>query len=440
MTQHPIEPQTVEPRIESRRNFLKSSSLLMATGSVVPALASPAEPKLNLNELRVGLIGCGSRGVSAALQILQTQGPIRIVALADAFEHRIAGAHRTLKSNAPASPSPSRFAGLDAFQRLIECDLDVVLLAAPPAFRADHFQACVDAGKHVFVERPIASDPLGVQRMLDINIHALQKRLTVHVGLQRRHLLRYQSLVAKIHEGTIGDIVMARILANAGAPPTRPRNPDQSELTYQIENWRHFGWLGGDPFAEQMSQHLDVIQWALGSLPTEAQGQGGKQTHALGDVFDHHFVEYTFDRGIKVSAQCRRMDGCWNQVGEWIYGTEGSVDFAAGRIIDRQGRVVFEESTKQDGYQLEMQNFIASIRSGKGTNELGWGAEATQSALLGCMASYTGRRLRSEDWKRTPHSWIENLPMQLHASAPVLPDAAGNYGVPIPGQTITKKA
>lgn len=440
MTQHSIEPQTVEPRIESRRNFLKSSSLLMATGSVVPALASTPEPKPNLDELRVGLIGCGSRGVSAALQILQTEGPIRIVGLADAFEHRIAGAHRTLRSHASSSPHPLRFSGLDAYRRLLECDLDVVLLAAPPAFRADHFQACVEAGKHVFVERPIASDPMSVQRMLEINMDAVQKRLTIHVGLQRRHLLRYQSLVAKIHEGAIGDIVMARIIANTGAPSARSRNPDQSELAYQIENWRHFGWLGGDPFVEQMSQHLDVIQWALASLPTEAQGQGGKQSHALGNVFDHHFVEYTFDRSIKVSAQCRRMDGCWNQVGEWIYGTEGSVDFSAGRLFDRQGRVLLEESAKEDGYQQEMNHFVASIRAANGSNELGWGAEATQSALLGCMASYTGRRLRSEDWKRVPPSSMDPLPMQLQASAPVLPDAAGHYAVPIPGQAITRKA
>src|SRR3954449_9811552 len=333
----------------SRREFLKTSAVAVAGAGLASAFAPPVHAA-GSDTLKIALIGCGSRGTSALGQALSTKGSVKLWALADAFSNLLEGflnnAKRQLngeqterrasrKARRPVGnvadkidvPKDRQFAGLDAYRKAIDSGVDVVLLAQPPGYRPQHFEYAVRAGKHVFMEKPVATDPAGIRRVLAAAEEAKKKNLKVGVGLQRRHQPSYHEAIQKIRDGAIGDLVALRAYWNGSHPAKQPfPRGDLSELEFQVRNWYFFSWLSGDHICEQHVHNLDVCNWIKDGHPTEAQGMGGRQVRTgkeYGNIFDHHAVEFTYADGTKMYSQCRQIPGCMTLVAEFAHGTRG---------------------------------------------------------------------------------------------------------------------
>jgi predicted dehydrogenase len=285
----------------SRRDFIKKSSLLVAGGAVAGQLnIAQAAHSFGSDTIKIGLIGCGGRGRGAAVQAMNTTGRVELVAMADAFGDQLQSAYRSVKSEHGDKvdvPEERRFVGFDAYKRVLETDADLVILATPPGFRPLHFEAAVNAGKHVFMEKPVAVDAPGVQRVLATAAESKRKNLAVGVGLQRRHEEAYKETIARLQDGIIGDIILTRVYWNGDGVWVRPRIDRYTEMEYQMRNWYYFNWLCGDHITEQHIHNLDVINWLKNGYPVEANGQGGRQVRKgkdHGQIYDHHFVEFTY--------------------------------------------------------------------------------------------------------------------------------------------------
>ena len=361
----------------SRRDFIKGSSMLLAGGAIPGSLPLPYQ-SLSGNQpaadrpIRVGLVGCGARGTALLQQALNPRhGEVQLVALADTFDDRVQQTIRTLRSgpnrDRVAVDSSRRFVGLDAYRKVMESDADLVILAAPPGFRPLHFAAAIAAGKHVFAEKPVAIDAVGVQQFLATCRTAAELKLAVAVGLQRRHEPAYQATIAQLQSGAIGRINFCRAYWNQGAGRSRPRTKNQSELEYQLRNWNYFNWLSGDSIVEQHVHNLDVINWLLSGHPERAQGMGGRQVRTgseFGQVYDHHAIEFTYSGGVKLLSMSRQMSNCWNTVGEFAHGAMGWADIAAGKIFDLDDRLVWEAEPSDRGHASELESLFAALRSG----------------------------------------------------------------------------
>ena len=428
----------------SRRSFFKDSSLLIA-GSAVGCGLSVAQSAhaAGSDTIRIGLIGCGGRGTSAVDQALSVPGGgVQLTAICDVFESRLQAAYRSLNGKHAGKVNAQRFVGLDGYLGLLASDVDLVYLATPPGFRPLHFERAVDAGKHVFMEKPVAVDAPGVRRVLAAGVAAASKELAVQVGLQRRHEVRYQQCIDRLRQGAIGDPIFARAYWNAAGVWTRPRRKDQSELEYQLDNWYYFNWLSGDHIAEQHIHNLDVINWALASYPVEAQGQGGREVRKggmAGQIFDHHMVEFTYGNGTKLISQCRHIPGCWSEIGEHLHGTEGYCDFSQAKIFDRSRRLIWQCDAKEvsgKGWQQEQNDLIAALRNGERPNETESGAYSTMTAIMGRMATYSGRKIRWDDALASSLS-LANVDRlhSLNDIAPVQPGQNGEYEIAVPGKS-----
>jgi predicted dehydrogenase len=335
-----------------------------------------------------------------------------------------------------------RFDGLDSYQRVMQSDADLVILATPPGFRPLQFEAAVTAGKHVFMEKPLATDALGVRRVLAAAKIARDSGLAVAVGLQRRHQTRYRECLMRLRDGAIGDPIFARAYWNGTAREMRPRTRNQTELEYQLRNWGHFTWLSGDQITEQHIHNLDVINWLMGDHPLEAQGQGGRacQDELAGPTFDHHMVEFTYGSGTRLLSQCRRQRGCWNGVGEHVHGTRGSADIANAKIFDASGSVIWQSDAVEPqgrGWQQQQDDLIAALRRGDIPCEAEYGATSTMTAILGRMATYTGKIVKW-DQAIADSACLADVD-RLHSldhGAPVQPDEHGRYRIPAPSPKI----
>lgn len=460
MPSPPRNDRPTSPIGDSRRNFFKGSGLLLAGGALVGGqipLARAAHA-YGSDSIRIGLVGCGGRGTGAALQAMNTiGGGVRLTAMADVFENNLQTAYRSIKGKNPGSfavTSETRFVGLDAYQRLLETDIDLVILATPPGFRPLHFEQAVRAGKHVFMEKPVAVDAPGVRRVLAAGKMAEQMGLAVQVGFQRRHETRYQECIARLHDGAIGEPIFARAYWNSSGVWTRPRRPQQTELEYQINNWYYFNWLSGDHITEQHVHNLDIINWALQSVPSQAQGQGGRQVRqgeSAGQIFDHHMVEFTYPGGTRLLSQCRHMAGCWMHVGEHLHGTLGYCDISTPRIFDLHSNLVWESKTdgaetgggenrgpesRGRGWQKEQDDLFAALRRGERPNETQQAAHSTLTAIMGRIATYGGK---SVTWDQVMASDVSLADVDtlhsLDSPAPVLPDRLGQYQIAVPGKT-----
>jgi len=427
----------------SRREFIKGSSMLLAGGAIPGSI--PLRPKLQRMEaepVRVGLIGCGVRGTALALQALNPlHGDVRLVAVGDVFEDRLQQAMRTLRSGPHRDRvevgAQRRCVGLEAYRKVLESDADLIILAAPPGFRPLHFAAAVEAGKHVFAEKPVAIDAPGVRHFLATCQAATDRKLAVAVGLQRRHEPAYQATIAKLQSGAIGRINFCRAYWNQGLSWSRPRAKQHTELEYQLRNWGYFNWLSGDHIVEQHVHNLDVINWLLGDHPERAQGVGGRQVRAgaaFGQVYDHHTVEFTYPRGVKLLSMCRQMPNCWNTVGEFAHGSEGWADIAAGKIFDLDNRLLWQADEVRQGHAGELESLFASLRSGKVPNEGQYAAASSLTAIMGRMATYSGKEVT---WVQCLNSQLSlgdtSLLSSLHDASPCQPNVSGNYEVVQPG-------
>lgn len=428
----------------SRRDFIKNSSLIVAGGVVGSNLSIAQAAHNSVDEtIRIGLIGCGGRGTGAAIQAMNTKGPTQLVAMGDVFEDRLANSFRSIKGKHGEKVKvvdDTKFVGLDAYKKVLETDIDIVILATPPGFRPTHFEAAINANKHVFMEKPVATDGPGIRKVLEAAKKAKEKSRLVQVGLQRRHERAYMATIEKLHDGMIGDIHTMRVYWNGAGVWVRPRNDKQTELEYQMRNWYYFNWLCGDHITEQHIHNLDVGNWVKKGFPVKAQGQGGREVRTgldNGHIYDHHFIEYTYEDGSKMFSQCRHQPGTWRSVSEHCQGANGYADISGGKIFNSDGKMKLFDAAGlgRGGHQQEHHDLFADLRAGKIPNEAEYGAKSTLTAILGRMCSYTGKEISFKQALNSDLALADFAGLKsMKDEAPVKPDEELRYAIPTPGK------
>jgi predicted dehydrogenase len=401
---------------------------------------------LGSDAIKIALVGCGGRGTGAAIQALSTRENVQLVAMADAFQDRLDDCYAILTEKFADTDKirlkdEDKHVGFDAYKLAID-KADVVLLTTTPGFRPIHFEYAINQNKHVFMEKPMATDAPGIRTVLETAEKAKAKNLTVVVGPQRRYQDSYLACLNHIKEGNIGQIVSGQVYWNSSGVWVKERQPGQTEMEYQMRNWYYFNWLCGDHIVEQHIHNIDVANWFIGEYPLHAQGMGGREVRTdkkFGQIFDHHFVEFTYPSGAVVSSQCRHQPGCVDNVSESFMGTKGKIytDSQNKAIItDYKGGVIFEHQGENDPnpYQTEHDVLFANIKEGKVTNDAEHAARTTMSAILGRMATYSGQLITFEDALNRGRSLMPDT-YSWDALPKVVPDAEGSYPVPIPGQT-----
>ncbi|MBX7259529.1 MAG: Gfo/Idh/MocA family oxidoreductase [Candidatus Hydrogenedentes bacterium] len=421
-----MEKRSNQLAAQSRREFIKTSSALgMAAWAWGAASASAAEAQ----PVRIGLIGCGRRGSGAVRDCIDSSPNVSVVALGDVFPDKIAECKGKLSQlgDAYKVTDETCFAGFDAFQKVLQCDVNYIILATPPAFRAAHLKAALEAGKHVFSEKPVAVDPVGIRSILESSELAKTKGLGIVAGTQRRHQANYLETITRIHDGAIGDIVSAECYWIGDYSYYEPvlRQPGWSDMEWQLRNWNYFTWLSGDHIVEQHVHNIDVMNWVLKSHPIKAMGMGGRQQRTgpeFGHIYDHFAVEFEYPNGVRVTSMCRQNAGTYHRVNEWVVGTKGTSD-PAGQINAKK-KYKFE-GKPANPYVQEHADLIASIRAGKPLNEGRAIAESTMAAIIGRLAAYTGQEVTWQ-WAME-ESKLDLSPARLELGE--LPDCA----IAIPG-------
>jgi myo-inositol 2-dehydrogenase / D-chiro-inositol 1-dehydrogenase len=411
----------------SRRTFLKTSA---AAGASLVALA-PAVHAAGNDTLRIGLIGCGNRGTGAATQALKADPNLKLVAMGDVFADRLAGSLAQLKGDpevaAKVDVSKDRqFVGFDAYKQVLGAGVDVVLLTAPPGFRPDHIEASVAAGKHIFAEKPVAVDAPGVRRVIAACAEARKKNLAVVSGLCWRYDAGKRETMKRIHEGAIGDLVALQCTYNTGYLRMFPREKKWSDMEWQLRNWLYFTWLSGDHIVEQHIHSLDKMAWAMkDEYPIRASGMGGRQQRtdpAYGHIFDHHAVVYEFKNGVKLFSQCRQQKDCANDVSDHLMGTRGTCDVMKHTIIgEKPWRYRPADGPGGNMYQIEHNELFASIRAGKPINNADYMTKSTLMAIMGRMATYTGKIIT---WDMASGSRQDLMPAKLEWGSLPMPPVA----------------
>ena len=431
---------------KSRRDFVKNTALFTGASMLLPNMQMNAMVNVfNDKKLKIALVGCGGRGTGAAVQALSADENIELVAMADAFEDRLKSSlmnigkamGETKKINVK---DEHQFVGFDGAQKAMDL-ADVVILATPPGFRPQHFEYAINNGKHVFMEKPVATDVPGVRKVLAAAKMAKDKKLNVVVGLQRHYQDSYLAAMDHLKKDAIGKIVSGQVYWNSAGVWVRERQPGQSELEYQMRNWYYFNWLCGDHILEQHIHNIDVANWFVGEYPISAQGMGGRQVRNgkdHGEIYDHHFVEYTYPSGAVIASQCRHQPDTMRRVSEFFQGTKGTVSTAGDNveIKDWQGNDIFSHRGKDDPnpYEVEHVKLFESIRNGGVIADAENGAKSTMSAIIGRMATYSGKVIK---WDEAMQSNLDLAPDDLtwNSPAPVQPNADGSYKIPMPGES-----
>lgn len=432
---------------QSRRDFMKQSALLAGGLMAAPMIAGANYFSGSEEIIKVAVIGCGGRGTGAVIQALLAKKNVRLVAMADAFKDNVEKCYATITSDDVADgvslkdridvPEERRFHGFDAYKKAIPF-ADVVILTTPPGFRPIHFEEAVRLGKHVFMEKPVATDPAGVKRVLEAAETARKKKLNVVVGLQRRYQKSYRELFGR--KDLIGDITSAQVWWNSDGVWVRPRKEGMTEMEYQMRNWYYFNWLCGDHICEQHIHNIDVVNWFKNDFPVSAQGMGGREVRKgkdHGEIFDHHYVEFTYADGTVMNSQCRHIPGTMSKVDELIIGTKGRIYCGAAKITDHKGNALyqFDRKAENNPYQEEHNELFDAILKGEYRfDDTEIGAKSTLTAIIGRMATYSGQVIKFEE---ALNSGISIMPEEFSftATPPVLPDENGYYPVAVPGVT-----
>lgn len=430
----------------TRRSFLKSAALATGFAAITGARASAQDttatdasttvaPKVNVagtETIRVGIIGSGGRGTGAARDCINSSPGIQIVAIGDAFMDRAKGCWEKLKEEFPdniKATEDTLFDGIDNYEKVLAADVDMVILAAPPGFRPVHLRAAVEANKHIFAEKPVAVDPVGIRHVMETADMAREKGLAIVVGTQRRHHKGYQEAIKRIQDGAIGDIVGGQCYWIQEGLWHRDREEGWSDLEWQMRNWLYFDWTSGDIIVEQHVHNIDVMNWIMGGPPVKCQAAGGRPARTAphyGNIYDHFDVEYEYENGVRIISMCRQWENGFRRIEERVVGTKGTAD-PQGKIF---GPNAWEFSGPEDmkqAYVQEHVELIKAIRSGEPINELTRVAESCLTAIMGRMAAYTG--------KQVSYRWA------LRASELDLTPARLEFGpnevnpVPVPGVT-----
>ncbi|MCC6484960.1 MAG: Gfo/Idh/MocA family oxidoreductase [Armatimonadetes bacterium] len=425
----------------SRREFLKVSAAsaaaaaLMSSGKFAMGAAAGGS-----DIIKVGLIGCGGRGTGAAGDCMSGSEGVQIVAMGDLFRDRLDASLSNLQNvvaeqskNNPAfaqklAVTPERcFTGFDAYKKVLDSGVDMVILATPPGFRPIHIRAAVDAGKHIFAEKPVAVDAKGIRSVMESGRIAKQKGLGFVAGTQRRHQNGYIETMKRIHDGALGEIVAAQCYWNQGGLWLHDRQPEWSDTEYQIRNWLYYTWLSGDHIVEQHVHNIDVVNWALQAHPVKAFGSGGRQVRTdpkYGHIFDHFDIQFQYPGGQWVHSMSRQIDGCVNNVSEFVAGSKGVSD-PNGWIQSGKKRWEYK-GPGNNPYVQEHTDLVKSIRAGQPLNEAQSVAESVLTAIMGRMAAYTGQEVT---WEQALNSKEDLMPANLDFGPLPVPPVA------IPGRT-----
>lgn len=424
----------------SRRDFMKKTAVAGGAMAANLSLLKNAHAD-GIDEIRVGLIGCGGRGKGAGINVLNSAPHVKIVALGDIFQDRLDNCKKDLEKEAKEErptqlgnsveiSKANCFVGLDAFKNVLGTNANYIILATPPGFRPLHLAAAVAAGKNIFTEKPVATDAAGIRKVLETYEKAKEKNTAIVAGTQRRHQAGYLETIKRLHDGAIGDIVAGRCYWNQGALWVKPRQASWTDLEYQLRNWYHFAWLCGDHIVEQHVHNLDVINWILKANPVRAVAMGGRQVRVgpeYGQIFDHFAVDYEYPNGVHVMSMSRQIPGCENSVSEAVTGTKGSCQVNRYAIKGESSWRRGANSSDVDPYVQEHTDLIASIRAGKPLNELKTVAESTLTAIMGRMSAYTGKAVT---WDKALNSKEDLMPKNM-AWNMTLPEPP----VAVPGRT-----
>lgn len=436
----------------SRRKFI-SNTALGAIGTIGAArlLASCTGSadkggKLQLPEmlneapdgkvLKAGLIGCGGRGTGAAMNFFDAGPNLQIVALGDVFQDKLDNCRATLKKERNIEIDDSKcFTGFDNYQKVIDSGVDLVLLCTPPHFRPAHVEAAVNAGKHIFMEKPIAVDPAGARSVLISAKKAEQMGLSIVSGTIRRVQKDYMETWRRVANGEIGEIVSAHVVRNGGSLWAKKRLPEWTDMEYMLRNWANFCWLSGDHIVEQFIHEVDVMNWFLGKIPVKAMGWGGRQRRITGDQYDFFSVEYVYDNGMQAHCAARQISGCSNLKREVITGTKGYAD-CNGTIFDLKGNPVWKYPYPKEGdtdltwkvkdpYVQEHVNLVASIRSGKPISDAEAQVNSTLITIMGRISAYTGKdvtwdEMLNSDLRLGPATYVMGAVPNIPETIPVI--------------------
>lgn len=450
----------------SRRSFLKSSAMAGALGVVgaggatsmltscsggsgkeaantplkeagtyyVPDLVDIASDG---KELRAGIIGCGGRGSGAAIDFLNAANGVTIVALADVFEERVNNLADQLKKDKNIDiPKDKRFVGFDSYKQVIDSDVDVVLIATPPVFRPLHFQYATEKSKHSFLEKPICVDAVGYRTIMATSKQAKAKNLCVVTGTQRHHQRNYVESYKKIMEGAIGEITGGTVYWNQSMLWYNERQKNWSDCEWMIRDWVNWKWLSGDHIVEQHVHNIDVFTWFSGLRPATAVGFGSRQRRLTGDQYDNFSIDFVMENGVHLHSMCRQIDGCANNVSEFIQGTKGSWSTADGETVikDLAGNVVWKFDSEAEKvnfkqtnpYVLEHVNLVNHIRSNKPIEQASETAVSNMAAVMGRESAYSGAKVT---WEEMTASALDYTPKDLNMGKMDM----STYVVPVPG-------
>jgi predicted dehydrogenase len=389
-----------------RRDILRSgvagAALLASYGRVGAASGAGSD------EIRVGLVGCGGRGTGAVRNLLEGN-PIpnlKLVAMGDLFKDCLDKSYADLQKREIAKEklavTPDHmFVGFDAYKKVIASDVNYVVLASPPGFRAAHLKEAVAAGKNIFTEKPMAVDGPGIRTCFEVAEEAERRKLSIGVGLQRHHSKGYLEAIKRIRGGAIGDVIGGRCFWLQRDLWVKPRQTTWTDVEWQIRNWLYFAWLSGDHIVEQHIHNIDVVQWAIGKPPVAAVAMGGRQQRtdpAFGHIYDHFAVDYEYPDDVHVLSMCRQIPGCSNDISEHVIGTKARADLAnkTWKIGPHRGSGKgwsYDGEKDTDPYVQEHIDLVAAIRKGKPYNELRAATQSNLAAIMGRMAAYTGKRV-----------------------------------------------
>ncbi len=421
-----------QPTRPTRRKFLQSSVAALAAGRLVHPGGSDA--------IKIGMIGCGGRCTGAAEQAMDTGRDVRLVAMVDVFEDRVNNAFNYLKKNRPeqfAVEKDLALTGFDGYRKVIEAS-DVVLIACASKFHAKYMRAAVEAGKHVFVEKPHAIDPAGVKQVAAACEIARQKKLCVVSGLHSRYTPGVQEAIRRVHDGQIGEIVAAEENFLRAPYNTVKRKPGQTEAQYHFYNWYHFCWLSGDDVIQSLAHNLDRTTWALkGQTPVKCHGLGGRSTsfgEVYGDMFDHHSVVYQYAGGVRVYANCCTRNKCHADYSSLILGTKGRCRITEYSDSWIEGEKPWRTKMGEDGHRVEQRELFDAVRKGKAVNNGDYMVPSTWVVVMGQIACYTGKEVT---WEQVTKSDFAFQPADgdFTTDPPKKPGPDGNYPIPVPGQT-----
>ena len=439
----PSQPRT------TRRDFLKTSSQAVALTALAGAVARPGYTA-EANTIKLALVGCGGRGTGATAQALSTQGPTKLVAMADVFPNRLESSFKTLSGQKAAQldvPPERRFIGLDAFKKAIDCldKGDVVLLTTAPGFRPIHLDYAVQKGVNVFMEKSFAVDSAGTRRVIKAGEAAKAKNLKIAGGLMSRHSKGIEETIQRIHGGEIGDVITVWSYRMHGPVGLSPKQAGEKDLAHQIRNYSNYTWLNGSFYVDWLIHNVDVACWVKNEWPVSAQGMGGRQVRKEGDqLFDHYAVENHFADGTRMFGQARHINKCYDFWGVVVHGSKGSAILGEGQPKPRifkgwkqtTENVTWAYKGSSDPYQNEHDIFFDAIRTDKPYNEAERCAKSCQTAIMGRMACESGLMLTWDEALASEVQLAPNLEnLVWDGPAPAMPDAEGHYAIAMPGQT-----